>query len=93
MQVLSLHLPQGMEAKSLLASDQGIFLRAWDGPQTKQLLLVQLDPLSGIATRLLNSPQLTPDDIVCAHAGKYIGLHWISEDPDDQKAYLMVGAE
>lgn len=92
---MALHLPEGFEAKSIVSSDRGWFVRAFkriDNSEYVDLRLLQLDPSSGDVVRLMSSPQLSPDDVTCIHNGEYLGIHWVGEQ-EDKKPYLMVGTE
>ncbi|MGB7189306.1 MAG: hypothetical protein WBD10_04165 [Acidobacteriaceae bacterium] len=89
----ALHLPDGLEAESLLPSDSSWLIRATDGTANGKKLIVMVDPSDGKALRIIHSPQFGVNDITCVHDGDYYGIHWPRGNKGNDKALLMEAAQ
>ncbi len=91
-QTLRLHLPDGFEAESLVPSDKYLFVRVANERSDGKFLLLMVDPQGGDVMRVVRTPQLSAQDVLCVHDGEYLGIHWAGEKGKEQ-LYLMRGKE
>lgn len=84
---VSLHLPQGQVAESLIVAPGKWIIRTHRADADDRQAMFQIDPATGEAEIAIGTGEVPATSIACATDDGFFGLRWI-----DQKPYLISGS-